>query len=138
MVYCCYIRPIEILRLKVKEVFLDTHTIYIPGPKFKNGKDGYLLIPARPYDALVAMELDTKDPDDYLFGNYSLTKDKNSTVDARKEYKTRITDQFAEVFKKLNITDRSLYSFKNTGVVAAYNAWIKVKPFRSSYVTHHW
>jgi len=106
---------------------MDTYTIYIPGPKSKNGKDGYLRVPSRLYDELAAMDLGTRNPEDYLFGNYSRTKNTGSTVHVKKEHRTRITDLFTEVFKKLNITNRNLYSFKHTGVVAAYKAGIKVK-----------
>ncbi|HLR38467.1 MAG TPA: hypothetical protein VK084_10495 [Chitinophagaceae bacterium] len=63
-------------------------------------------------------------PADYLFfGNRSLCKKQSATIVIRPEKRQRITNQ-------------NLYSFKHTGVIATYNAGVKIKAIQAQ-LRHH-
>ena len=123
LLYYCYIRPIEITRIQIKEVQLDQDRFALPASKTKNRKARYPKIPPRLKEEMARMQIEKYPSDYFLFG-----RGWDISVDPIR--RTQITDAFTAVFKKLGITDRNLYSFKHTGVINAYRAGVKIKAIK--------
>lgn len=117
-IYFCYIRPLELLRLKVSNVDLKAGMIFIHGDQSKNKKSESVIIPDAFKAQLLGMNLDKHSPDDFLFG-YGLESGPDSYS------RNTVTRHHHEALKALSIPSQfTLYSWKHTGVMAAYKAGI--------------
>ena len=126
-IYYCYLRPNEIRQLEHRYFNLDELKIFIPASISKNGKDGYVSIPESFYKILKNSEV--------------FNSGKKWVFEAReggKPYsKNVMTDRFRKLIKDLNLgKDYTLYSWKHSGVVAAYNAGVDIKSIQNQ-CRHH-
>lgn len=117
-IYYTCIRPIELLRLKVSNVDMINKNIVIYSDQSKNKKTESIVIPDAMLPIIESMALDKFSPNDYLFGKTfktcSIPYSRNS-----------VSLAFGKVLKKLNFSkDYTLYSWKHTSVVNAFNAGI--------------
>ena len=84
----------------------------------KNKKDDYLYITDQLLDCILSMSLENLSKNDYLFRS----KD-NQQIGVNVMY-----ERFRKVLKKFRIIGgHTLYSWKHTGVVAAYNLGVDLK-----------
>jgi integrase len=121
-IYYCFLRPNEIRQLEHKYVHLDDKKIFIPSQISKNGKDGYVSIPDNFYNLLRESEY-FKGEQQYIFQARGRGEPISKNVMCRR---------FHELIKDLNLgEDYTLYSWKHSGVVAAYNAGVDIKTIQS-------
>lgn len=117
-IYFCYIRPLELLRLKVSNVDLKAGMIFIHGDQSKNKKSESVIVPDAFKPLLIGMNLDKFKQDDFLFGFQLETCPENYS-------RNSVTKLHKEALQALSIPDQfTMYSWKHCGTVAAYKAGI--------------
>lgn len=121
IMYSCYIRPEELLKIKIKDLHLKDEIIIVPAGTAKNKKQLPVVIPSGLLADLKA-RVKGHDEEMYLFGKPQLSvSDKQMT-------RNWVTATHRKYLRNLKIpTDRTLYSWKHTGVVAAWKS--KVDPY---------
>lgn len=118
-IYFCYIRPIEILRLKVSNINVKDRQIMVYGNQSKNAKQQAVEIPDSFLPIVREMKLEDYPGEYYLFGKNLVPSEKPfSRNTVSKYFKVQVKDEF-----KLS-KEKTLYSFKHTGCCAAYNEGI--------------
>jgi integrase len=120
LIYYCFLRPVEISRLKRKDFDFEKGKIFVSGQNSKNGKDSFLVIPDALLQHYLNQGFDKLNGELFLFG----ADGKASLKPIGNNWMNRKHSQFLD---KLNITGKTLYSWKHTGVVAAYNAGVDLK-----------
>jgi integrase len=121
-IYYCYLRPNEVPQLKHSYFQMDKNQIFIPAHISKNGKDGYVTIP-RVFHSIIYGSKEFNSPREYLFTGRDNTEPLSKNV---------MGSRFRNLTKELNLgKDYTLYSWKHSGVVAAYNAGIDIKTIQS-------
>lgn len=70
LLYYCFIRPQELCRLKLFNLQLDTHTIYIRGDQAKNRKDEYLTMPKKLEEYIQSLDLSGYPKEYYIFSTH--------------------------------------------------------------------
>jgi integrase len=117
-IFFTYIRPLELLRLQVGDFNLSQGEIILPGAKTKNRKQQSVVIPQVFYPEVIAMGLDKLPADWYIFGR--------DLIPGELPYgRNAVTSRHSVALKALKFsTSHTLYSWKHTGVVAAYRAGI--------------
>ena len=126
-IYYCYLRPNEVRQLKHSYFQMEKSQIFVPGHISKNGKEGYVSIPETFKKELIKSK-EFKSEQEYVFqGRNSKNPPSKNVMGYR--YHKMIKDL------KLN-TDYTLYSWKHSGVVAAYNAGVDIKTIQNQ-CRHH-
>jgi len=129
VVYFTYIRPIEILRLKVRDIDLENLTITIHGDQSKNRKQQTVVIPSA-FAREVREFLSGADPDHWFIGSGN----KPGKVH---QHRNTVSLKFRKVLDELGFgKDHTLYSWKHSGVVSAYQAGIDLYSI-SRQLRHH-
>jgi integrase len=128
-IYHLFIRPVELLRVKVGDVDLRTRQVIIHSESGKNKKQLPVEIPESFMEEVKSWKLDEYPSDWYLFG-VGDKKTKNATYKPGPKQMKRntVTNHHAEILKALKIdrTKHSMYSWKHTGNVDSYLAGIDV------------
>ena len=121
-IYYCYLRPNEVRQLQHSFLQMDKNQIFIPGYISKNGKDGYVTIPES-FRVVLARSEEFNSSNEYLFmGRYNKKPVSKNVMGSR----------YHNLTKKLKLSkDYTLYSWKHSGVVAAYKAVIDIKTIQS-------
>lgn len=120
-IYYTYLRPIEIGRLQVEDIHLEDRQIFFPGTKSKNKKGAFLEIPPPLVETLQAFELDKYHPKDYVFTASRTPGKKPLSINY-------LSSRFKRCAIALELEEKkTLYSWKHTGVVAAYNNGVDIK-----------
>lgn len=119
-IYFTYIRPIELLRLKVGDIKTSEGVIIIQPHQSKNKKQQSVEIPDSFLNEIKKMGYDKMPQDYYLFGQGmrpgSVPLSRNT-----------VSKHYAKAVKGLGLpADTTLYSWKHTGVVAAYKSGIGI------------
>ena len=119
IIYNTFMRPNEIRHLKVGDIDLARHKIFLSATNSKNKKAEYISYPLRLSEILVYL-VKNKSGNQYLFQNVKL----NGPVS-----KNRMNNRHSKFLKAVNLDDQNhtLYSWKHTGVVSAYEAGIDLK-----------
>lgn len=118
LIFYCFIRPAEIVRLKVSNIHLVKKVIIIPGKASKNKKQEVVQIP----NALmpILMRLDMRGPgDDYIFARHL----KRGPLEIAP---TRIAEAWREFADEHGIA-KKIYSLKHTGVGMAIENGINIR-----------
>lgn len=121
-IYFTYIRPLELLRLRVSDIRTDMGVIIIHGHQSKNRLQQSVEIPDSFIGEIRAMQYDKLPGQWYLFGRGLKPAEKPLG-------RNQVSKLHSEVLKgmKFNNPDLTLYSWKHTGVVAAYKE--KIDPY---------
>ena len=120
LLYYCFIRESELARLRVKDVDLAQKKIFISGTNSKNKKRAFVTMPA----SIVEMfrEMDLKQyPRDYFLFTPELEPGKHQA------YSSAYYKKYKQILDLTNINEKTLYSWKHTGVVEAYKAGVNIK-----------
>ena len=121
-IYYCFLWPNEVRQLKFNYIKLDEKKIFIPKHISKNGKDGFVTIPETFYNELKKLSFFNKEGE-YVF---------QSQNEIKPISKNMMGERFRNLIKALNLgKDYTLYSWKHSGVVAAYKAGIDIKTIQS-------
>ena len=118
LIFYCFIRPQELVRLRISNFQLERRSIIIPGNVAKNKKQQVVNIP----DALfpILLKMDWKFPGNfYVFAKHQAR--------GPKEYApTRIAEAWRK-FADHHGIEKNIYSLKHTGVGMAIEAGINVR-----------
>jgi|WetSurMetagenome_2_1015567.scaffolds.fasta_scaffold07430_5 integrase len=126
-IYYCFLRPNEVRQLKYNYIKLDEKKIFVPNFVSKNGKDGFITIPETFCNELINLKF--KDNEN----KYVFQGENDSTPISKNMMGLR----FRNLIKELKLDkDHTLYSWKHSGVVAAYKAGIDIKTIQSQ-CRHH-
>ena len=117
-IYYCYLRPIEILRLKIENI--DDTRILIYGSQSKNKKQESVVIPDAFLPLVQSMKLRDYPKDHFIFGRGMMP----SSIPLGRN---RVSAQFKKIKEDLKLgPDYTLYGFKHSGNVNAYLAGIDI------------
>ncbi|MFZ4523823.1 MAG: tyrosine-type recombinase/integrase [Bacteroidales bacterium] len=127
LIFYCFIRPQEIMRLKVEYFQLSTRSIIIPGTVSKNKKHEMVQIP----DALmpVLRRLDLNFPGDYFVFTRHLKRSQKEAAP------TRMAGYWREFADHYGIK-KNIYSLKHTGVGLAIENGINLRDLQLQ--LRHW
>lgn len=139
-IYHCYIRPLELLRVRVRDIDLANRTIIIHSQIGKNKRQMAITIPDTFIDEVQAMKLKNINPDYFLFGNKYKPYGKMDAKGGRSPgsvcdllpgetgaSRNTISQRFSKVLKELKFPkDHTLYSWKHTGVCDAHRAGVNI------------
>lgn len=119
IIYHTLARPNEIRQLQVYNIHLNKRKIFIDAKKSKSKKDRWINM----HDGLIETIIDlvkNKSSNDFLFPG---------TEAGKPISKNRMTDRHRQILQTLGLDDgeHTLYSWKHTGVVQAYEAGVDLK-----------
>jgi integrase len=121
-IYYCFLRPNEVRQLKHSYLHLDKNQIYIPGHISKNGKEGFVTMPES-FRGVLARSKEFNSGQEYVF---------QSRGESKPISKNAMGLRYRTLTKNLKLgKDYTLYSWKHSGVVAAYKAGIDIKTLQS-------
>ncbi len=106
LIFYCFLRPAEIVRLQFKDLLWDHGMIVIPGTKSKNKKSQVIIIPNQFKENLKDWNMEY-DLDYYIFS-------KNLKPGTKEVAPTRIAESWRKYANEHNIK-KNIYDFKHTG-----------------------
>jgi len=120
LIFYCFLRPAEIVRLQFKDVLWGHGIITIPGTKTKNGESRVIILPDSLVKNLKDWDLDFP-ADYYIFGGGK------QLIPARKEIApTRIAEVWRK-FADLHKIKKNIYDLKLTGNGMAVDAGLNIR-----------
>lgn len=129
-IYHLFIRPIELLRIKVGDVDLRTGQIIIHSSAGKNKRQLPVQIPDSFIDEIKALELHRYPEDYYLFGKCTThIGHKHDIGPSNKPYgRNAITVRHTAIMKACGLTDSkySMYGWKHTGNIDSFLAGVDI------------
>lgn len=128
--YYCYIRPNEIRQLKIRDISQKSQTIVIHAHISKNGKQDSVIIPEPFWQALQESGVMDADEDLYIF-----SRDCKPGPEAKS--KNTMNIRHRAMLDGLGYEKKhTLYSWKHTGVVKAFEAGVDIKAIQRQ-CRHH-
>jgi len=118
MIFYCFLRPAEIMRLRISHIDVAGMRIIVPGSVSKNKKHETILIP-KPFQEIVK-KFDLNWPGDYYIFTRGLKRGQKPAAP------TRIAGYWREWANDHGI-EKNIYSLKHTGVGMAIEAGINVR-----------
>jgi len=118
LIFYCFLRPQEIVRLKFKDLFWDHQLIILPGEITKNGKSETVMIPDQMKENL--SEWDLNQPKEYHIISTGLKPGKKEI------FPTRIAGNWREFADKYGIKN-GIYDLKHTGNGMAFDENINAR-----------
>jgi site-specific recombinase XerD len=130
--YYAFIRRTELMKLQIKHIDLKERIFRLSGSMTKNRKSETVEIYEPLYQIILEMNLDKYDSECYVFGS---TRMPNKVPYQKAD---TFTDRFKLVLTKTNlrINGWSIYTFKDSGIVAAYKAGMDIRKLQMM-VRHH-
>lgn len=122
LIYYCFLRPAEIVRLQIKEIDFINMQIIIPGNKSKNGKTQIVVLPNDLMETLQKLNLSNYPNDYYVFATTKKLK-----PNIKPMAPTRIADAWRWFVKEKYNISTNIYDFKPTGVAAALKSGINAR-----------
>ena len=121
-IYYCYLRPNEVRQLRKSYFQLEKRQVFIPNYISKNGQEGYVTIPDTFYNELIDSK-EFNNGQEFVFqGRYSDKPVSKNIMGVR----------FQKLVMELNLSSEyTLYSWKHSGVVSAYNAGVDIKTIQN-------
>lgn len=146
IIYYCFIRPVELLRLPVRVFDLNAGRVFVPGAVSKNRKGAYVTLPDPLVETLRARTWTLYEPtpnarekaaelrtatwaelpgDWFLFG-------KNLRVCPAEYIRNRVSERHRKRCDEIGLPKAlTLYSWKPTGVIAAVKAGLNIKEIQT-------
>lgn len=126
LIYYCFIRPVEICRLRIRDIHLDRGEIQLVASRAKS-RGRVVAIPEVFMPRMQALKLEQYHPDWLLLSDAAELKPGPSRM-----YPQTMSIRLAERFKRMRETigirpEVKLYSFKDTGADAARRAGLDIK-----------
>lgn len=123
-IYYCFIRPAELVRLKVGNIDLKNKKITLSGSQTKNKKNGFVVIPDAFIPIVESMQLEKINKDYFIFG---ALKKQSLVPSAFPLSRNAATNHFLKIRKGLNLSNEiTLYGWKDSGVCSAYKQGISL------------
>ncbi len=105
-----FIRPAELVRLKIGSLNFENKTISLPGSKTKNKNSNVILMPEPLYKKLIEMDYHTK-PKNLLI----VSNGRKLTPGDKEIAPTRIAEEWKEFVMDKYKIDKGIYIMKHTG-----------------------
>ncbi len=115
LIFYCFLRPAEIVRLQFKDIIFDKGFIIIPGSKAKNGKSNVISMPKQFKENVKDWSLDYP-AEFFIFST-------NLKPGIREIAPTRIAGEWRKYADKNNI-NKNIYDLKHTGNGIAFDLGI--------------
>lgn len=129
-IYYCFIRPKELLMLQIRDFDFEAQVIRIPAQVSKNRRSQLVSFPVALIRELACLNISQYPGEWFLFGKML----KPSPVSI---LRNRVSERHSKFLKQFNLgPDYSLYSWKHTGVVRAFEAGIHIKDLQAQ-LRHH-
>ena len=128
IIFYCFIRPQELVRLKISSINLERQVIVIPASASKNGQQQTIIIPTPLKEILINLNLNSYPPHYNIFSSYLLPGTKEISP-------SRISDHWRSYRKKVGIT-KCIYDFKHTGAGLCIQAGINARDLQLQ-LRHH-
>ena len=130
-IYYGFLRPTELLRLKVGQIDLRNRLIMITADQSKNAKQQPIYIVDPLYEILLEERIDRYHPTEFLFS-------KQLEPGTTAYHRNRATDLHRKALEATGLYDGklTLYSWKHTGVCNAYRAGVDIKTLQGL-LRHH-
>lgn len=119
IIYYCYLRPVEITRLQIKDFDFKRAQINVSGGKSKNGRTRPVVMHPHLVECLEKLEFETYPADHYAFAT-----SKKLMPNTAKIAPTRIADAWREIMKKQHGITKNIYDLKATGAGEAFDVGI--------------
>ena len=115
--YYCFIRPIELCRLRIGHIDFDNGQIILPGNKTKNSKQQPITLPDIAIPLMKEIDIWNKPPHFYVFGkgvkpHESIPCHKGSL---NEKHRVQVLQRLLASNKLASIEGLSFYSWKDTG-----------------------
>jgi len=122
-IYYCFIRPVELTRIRVRDIDLKNRVIIIRAEDSKNRKQDNVVIPKPLIEVIKGMRLHTFPSSYYVFSKNDLGPGDTKII------RNRISERHAKAIKACGMQDSGvyLYSWKHTGNKNAYLAGVDIK-----------
>ena len=109
--YSCFIRPIEIAKLKIKDINFKNSTITIPAEVAKNGKEQTVTMPENVQSIMYDAKIWENPSEDYIISRDGFRPGPDK-IDPK-----RFRDRWAQMRNELKIGDEyQFYSLKDSGI----------------------
>lgn len=122
LIYYCFLRPAEIVRLKVCDFDFDKNQIIIKGSQSKNGKTQIVIMHSDLCEALQKLNLNQVQNDWFVFGTTKLLLPSPTQIAP-----TRIADAWRWTVKEKYNISKNIYDFKPSGAAAAFDSGIDAR-----------
>lgn len=116
LIFYCFLRPAEIVRLKFKDILWDDNIIVVSGKMTKNKKSQVITIPESLKRNLKKWNLNK--PGDYYIFSTGLNPGKNEIAP------NRIAGAWRKFTKTYNLPEKNIYDLKHTGNGFAFDLGI--------------
>lgn len=123
-----FMRRNAIRLIKLQHINLKERQLFLPADTAKSGKGDYITLPPPLLEKLESLDLDTYPEDYYLFGKTD--KEERRVIPSKIPFSVNVMyNRHRDILKQLDLDgkDYTLYSWKHSGVVAAYRAGIDIK-----------
>lgn len=118
LIFSCFLRPQELVRLKVRHFEIDKGMIIIPGYVSKNKKNEVVVIPRSLVEKL--KDFDLNYPEEYFVFSKDLKRGQ------QENYPTRIAEAWREFANQHGIS-KNIYALKHTGNGLAVEQGINIR-----------
>jgi integrase len=130
-IYHLFIRPVELLRLKIADVDLRTSQVIVHSGAGKNKKQWAVQIPDSFIKEIKALKLEQYPPDWYLFGQIreKVQGQKITIGPSPKAYgRNSVSDRHTAILRACGITnpDYTMYGWKHTGNIDSFLAGVTI------------
>lgn len=131
LIYYCYLRPAEIVRLKITDIDFVKNQIIVKGSQSKNGRTQIVVMHPSLVECLKGLDLDKFPPHYNVFATSKRLLPSSTEIAP-----TRIADAWRKNIKvKYNI-DKNIYDFKPSGVSEALESGIHAREIQLQ-IRHH-
>ena len=120
ILYYCFIRESELARLKIKDIDFSKRKIFISGTNSKNKRRAFVTMPASIVEMFKEMDLSQYSRECFLFSG-------NLDPGTQPAYASAYYKKYKAILDLTDIKEKTLYSWKHTGVVEAYKAGVNIK-----------
>lgn len=116
LLYYCFIRPVEMTRLRVRDFNLRAGTVTIPSECSKNKKKQTITLPKKVLEYAISLNIFSAPSDDFIF-SYNLRPGREE-IDPK-----HFRDHWSNLRKPLGLRrEWKFYSLKDTGITAMLRA----------------
>ncbi len=126
LVYYCFLRPVEILRIRISQIDLPNRIILVWAGNAKNRKQMPVVIPGSLASLLTEMKIPSLPDAWYLFGK-GLRPGENSW------HRNRVSERHRAALEacEMDTAIHDLYGWKHTGVCNAYRAGVDIQAIQT-------
>ncbi len=131
LIYYCYLRPAEIVRLKISDIDFVKNQIIVKGSQSKNGRTQIVVMHPNLVECLKGLHLEKYPPHYNIFATSKRLLPSETEIAP-----TRIADAWRWYVKEKHNIDKNIYDFKPSGVSEALEGGIHAREIQLQ-IRHH-